>query len=195
MQTEIEAKFLNVNIDDVRERLKKAGAHLEQPMRLMKRVIIEPVSLGGRDAFVRLRDEGDKTTLTFKEFGDKSNHDVKEIEVEVSNFDAMLNMFSELSMHYRSFQESKRETWLLDEVEVVIDVWPWLDPYVEIEGSSEAAIRQTAQLLGFDWNEGVFGHVDIAYKLKYPKMTNRGVIDLKEVRFEQPLPVEFGGRA
>lgn len=192
MQTEIEVKFLNVDIEDIRERILSAGGKLMQPMRLMKRVIIEPASLSGRDAFVRLRDEGNKTTLTFKEFGEKSNHDVKEIEVEVSDFDAMLNMFSELSMHYRSFQESKRETWHLNDVEIVIDVWPWLDPYIEIEGDSEATIRQTAQLLGFDWNEGVFGHVDVAYKHKYPNMTNRGVIDLKEVRFEQPSPVEFG---
>lgn len=193
MQAEIEVKFINVDINDVRERLTNAGAKLEHPMRMMRRVIIEPESLAGRDAFLRLRDEGDKVTMTFKEFAEVDKSDVKEIEVTVSDFDATLEMLNELGLHYRSFQESKRETWLLNEdVEVVIDEWPWLEPYIEIEGTSEAAIKQAAKALGFDWAQGVFGHVDFVYKRKFPAMTNRGVIDLKEVRFDMLSPVEFG---
>lgn len=193
MKPEIEVKFLGVDIDDMREKLKAAGAHLEQPMRLMRRAIIEPESVGSRDAFLRLRDEGDKITMTFKEFGEVDKSDVKEIEISVSDFDTTLVMLNELGLHYRSFQESKRETWQLnDDVEVVIDEWPWLEPYVEIEGSSEDAIKQATTLLRFDWNDGVFGHVDFAYKHKFPNMTNRGVIDLKEVRFGMASPVEFG---
>lgn len=196
MDSEIEVKFLNVDVADVRNRLEHAGAHLEQPMRMMRRVIIEPESLGGRDAFLRLRDEGDKVTMTFKEFAENDKSDVKEMEVVVSNFESMLEIFNQLSMHYRSYQESKRETWKFnDDVEVVIDEWPWLNPYIEIEGTSEAAIKKVAATLGFSWDEGVFGHVDAAYKLQYPNMTNRGVIDLKEVRFDMQSPEEFGERA
>lgn len=41
MNTEIEAKFTDVDIEDVRTRLKNAGATLEHPMRLMRRVLID----------------------------------------------------------------------------------------------------------------------------------------------------------
>lgn len=43
MKTEIEAKFVKLDIDDVRARLKRAGATLEQPMRTMRRQAFDPV--------------------------------------------------------------------------------------------------------------------------------------------------------
>ena len=41
MKTESEAKFVDVDIDDVRARLEGAGAVLQQPMRDMRRALIE----------------------------------------------------------------------------------------------------------------------------------------------------------
>ncbi|HET8690480.1 MAG TPA: hypothetical protein VFL81_03525 [Candidatus Saccharimonadales bacterium] len=65
MQSEIEAKFLSINFDEVRSKLKAAGGKLEKPMRLMRRVTIHNDFMrAGKDAFVRVRDEGDKTVIT-----------------------------------------------------------------------------------------------------------------------------------
>ena len=69
MNTEIEAKFVNVSIDDVRSNLTKLGAVLEQPMRLMKRVTIDSDFMRSNNAFLRIRDEGNKITITYKQFG------------------------------------------------------------------------------------------------------------------------------
>ncbi len=193
MKTEIEVKFLNVDFDDVRAKLTEVGATCEQPMRLMKRALSETPEMrrDGRDAFLRLRDQGDKVTLTFKEFTSLSLSGAREHEVEVSNFDTMLQIMTESGLAPITFQESKRETWQMGDVEVVLDEWPWLNPYIEIEGESEVAVRDTATKLGFSWDDAVFGSVDEAYHVQYPHMKGRGVIDLKEVRFGDPLPDIF----
>lgn len=194
MKTEIEVKFLNIDIDAMRDKLKKAGAELEQPMRLMKRALVETDDTARRNGYLRVRDEGDKVTLTYKQFDENSLRGAKEREVIVSDFEETIAIFAEFDLHYHTFQESKRETWQFNDVEVVIDEWPWINPYIEIEGGSEAAVKAAAATLGFDWNDAVFGSVDVIYNLEYPKMTVRGVIDVKEVRFGESVPKEFGER-
>ncbi len=193
MKTEIEVKFLNVDFDDIRAKLISLGAVCEQPMRLMKRALSENSDMrkGGRDAFVRLRDQGDKVTLTFKEFKAQSLTGAQEHEVEVSDFDTMLAILKEMGLPPKTFQESKRETWMLNDVEVVLDEWPWLNTYIEIEGPSEELVKETAGSMGFKWEDAVFGSVDAAYKLQYPHMIGRGVIDIPEVRFGDPVPDIF----
>ncbi len=198
MKTEIEVKFANINIEQVRQALTAAGATCVQPMRLMKRALIEEPHHQDEHAFIRIRDEGDKTTLTFKRRADAAAaaiDSVKEVEVEVSDFDKTVTIFSEAGWHYKTFQESKRETWTCDNTEVVIDEWPWLKPYIEIEGESEAEIKQVAEKLGLSWGDVLFGHIDALYEMQYGFQDGiRGVIDLPEVRFDDPLPQAFKPR-
>ena len=199
MQTEIEVKFCNVDIVDIREKLKASGAMLEQPMRLMKRALIEEPHHEKENAFIRIRDEGDKTTLTFKR-RDKLQGDTidntKEIEVIVSDFETTVELFREAGWEYKTFQESKRETWKLGDAEVVIDEWPWLKPYIEIEASTEDEVKQAAATLDFDWNDAIYGHIDMVYQMQYDFLDSvRGVIDLKEVRFQDPRPKVFKERS
>lgn len=195
MKTETEVKFLNVNFDELRERLHAAGAILEQPMRLMRRVIIEPPELEKRDAFVRVRDEGDKITLTYKQFHD---HDaisgVEELEVTVSDFDSMVEILHLAGLEHKSFQESRRETWRLGSVEVVLDEWPWLDPYIEIEGPNEKDVQRTADLLGFSWQNAVFGSTTAAYQRQYPDGESRQLVNIPRIMFGEPVPDIISGK-
>lgn len=195
MQAEIEAKFLDVSIDDVRDRLKSASATLVQPMRAMRRALIEEEHHAAENSFIRIRDEGDKTTLTFKR-RTKSDEtttidSTHELETTVGDFDIAVNIFKEAGWEYTTFQESRRETWKLDDVEVVIDEWPWIPPYIEIEGTSAESVQRAAEKLGFNWDDAAFGSVDIIYQRDFPHMTVRGVIDIKEVRFGDAVPKEF----
>lgn len=195
MKTEIEVKFVDIDIDDIRARLEKAGATLVQPMRLMKRALIETPEMNARHAYLRIRDEGDKITATYKQFTENSLTGAKEREIIVSDFDETIAIFVEFGLHYHTFQESKRETWKYNNVEVVVDEWPWINPYIEIEGDSEEAVKLAAKELGFDWHDAVFGSVDVIYNIEYPDMTVRGVIDIEEVRFGEDVPKEFGAHA
>lgn len=196
MQTEIEVKFLNVNHDEIRQKLKAVGGTLVTPMRDMRRALIETVEMKARNGFYRLRDEGNKITLTYKQFDSWAAgtiHGAKEIEIVVSDFDATLVLLTQVDLEPLTYQESRREAWELHGCEVVLDEWPWIPTYIEIEGESEQLVKDTATLLGFDWSDAVFGSVDVIYEREFPKLTNRGVIDIPEVRFGDPIPAEFLG--
>ena len=67
--------------------MRQVGAKLEKPMRLMRRVTIENDDLVAKSAFVRVRDEGDRVTMTYKQFDGMSVDGAKEYEVIVSSFD------------------------------------------------------------------------------------------------------------
>lgn len=189
MNTEIEVKILDVSFDDIRSKLTELGGTREQPMRLMRRVIFQNDATG-KNAYIRLRDEGNKVTLTYKSFESLSLHGASEIETAVEDFDATLQILKAGGFAPRSFQESKRETWRLGEVEIVLDEWPWLKPYIEIEGPSEDLVRATAARLAFDWDsQAVFGDVMTAYRAEYPHLTETDTVgDIAEVKFDDPLP-------
>ncbi len=195
MQTEIEAKFLDVSIDGIRAQLQQLGAELKVPMRHMRRDLIEEAHHAAENSFIRIRDEGDKITLTFKRRleGDEAATitSTQELETTVGDFDTTVKIFAEAGWNYITYQESRRETWMLDDVEIVIDEWPWIQPYIEIEADTEQKVEQTAEKLGLLWTDAVFGSVDVIYSRDYPDMKVRGVIDVKEVRFDDPVPAEF----
>lgn len=189
MKTEYEAKFLSVNIDDVRQKLKEQGAVLEKPMRLMRRVTIDTADMKKKDAFLRVRDEGDKVTITYKQFDSLSVDGAKEHEVVVSDFDEAVALLAASGLSHGSFQESKRETWQFEGAEVVIDEWPWLDTYIEIEAGNEQEVKRLSEKLGFSWNEAVFGDVMVAYRAQYPHLTEKDTVgNIAEVKFGDPLP-------
>lgn len=178
MKNEIEATFTDIDITDIRSQLRSAGAKLILPERIMKRVVIDYPDKrlqNTGDSWVRVRDEGDKVTLTFKQTKEHKLSSIKEIEVIVSDFQKTIDIMLAMGMVIHTNQETKRETWNLDGVEVTIDQWPWIPPLVEVEGESQSKIKQVAEKLGFDWADALFGSVIVAYEKQYPKVKDIGV--------------------
>lgn len=191
MKSEIEVKFLDVNFDDIRTKLTELGAVCEQPVRLMRRFIVETPDMHAKDAFLRVRDEGSKVTMTYKQFDKLSVDGAKEIELKIDDFDAGVSLAKTLCpvTNRESYQESKRETWKLVGCEIVLDEWPWIKPYIEIEGESESQLREVAEKLGLSWSEAVFGDVMVAYRAEYLHLKDTDTVgNLTEVRFDDPLP-------
>ena len=193
MKTEIEVKFVDVNITEIQRRLKQAGAHCEHPMRLMRRQVFYLVDRN-KDAYVRVRDEGDKATMTYKQFDEIGLHGAKEVEVVVSSFEDARSILQNSGLVPKSYQETRRETWHLNGAEVVIDEWPWLRPFIEIEAKSEQIVRDTASALGFDWSEAVFGAATEAYRQQYTDLPPDFIMDdVPEIKFDAPLPERLRG--
>lgn len=192
MNTEIEAKFCDISIEEIRQKLTALGATLEQPMRMMRRVVIHSPAMNQVNAFLRVRDEGHRTTLTYKQFDDDSVDGAKEFEVEVSSFDETTQLLAAAGLSYDTYQESKRENWRLGVVEIMLDEWPWINPYIEIEGPSQEEIQLVAQQLGLKWSDAVFGGVANVYKKQYPHIGDEGgnIINNSwpSIRFDDPLP-------
>lgn len=192
MNTEIEVKFSGVDHDSLRNKLRELGATLEEPMRLMRRVVIHTPEMTQKNAFVRVRDEGYRVTITYKQFDEDSLAGAKEHEIIASSFDDAINIFSAAGLVYDTYQESKRENWRLGDVEVMLDEWPWLQPYIEIEGPSEEIVRDCANKLRLDWSDGVFGGVANLYRQQYPHIGDEGIHTINQnwpqIKFNNPKP-------
>lgn len=91
----------------------------------------------------------------------------KEMMIVVDNFENTLHFLETLGCRKKSFQETKREIWKKDDVEICIDKWPFLEPFIEIEGPSEEAVREISESLGFDYNDALFCGVGHIYEMKY----------------------------
>lgn len=195
MQEEIEVKFLDINHDELRSRLLSIGADCLHPKRLMKRAIIDYPDRRMQNTsntgwgWVRVRDEGDKVTCTYKHISNDANQTVHEIEYEVSSYDKAVELFETIGLKNHSEQETRRETWEVGGVEVVLDEWPWIPPYIEIEGPSVDAIRDVATKLGFDWGDVFPGNADHVYRKYYPKMdAEESVSDMNYLTFAGEEP-------
>lgn len=169
MQIELEAKFLDVNAKKLRDLLKKKGAALVHEERLMRRKNFDypDKRLEAIGGWVRVRDEGDKVTLAYKQLADRTLTGTKEVSLTVEDFDTISHLLSAIGLENKSFQETKRERWEYNDIEVTIDTWPWIPTFVELEGSSEEKLKTVASELGFDWGNALHGSVEIAYQAYY----------------------------
>lgn len=168
MEIEYEATFININKDEFREKLEKIGAKLLKPEFLQKRVVFNlPKGHEIEGGWLRVRDEGDKITMSLKVVDGNKIENQKEICLKVDSFEKAEELLISLGCAKKAYQESKRELWKLDDVEVTIDEWPFLEPYLEIEGKSEEEVKDIAKKLGLDYSQALFCAVDAIYSKKY----------------------------
>lgn len=168
MKTEFEATFADIDPAQVKEKLRKAGADLVRSEFLQKRVTFN-LPEGSRDSntWVRIRDEGDKITLSVKRLEGEAITDQKELCVSVGDFETTVKILEGIGCVRKAYQESKRERWQLGEVEITIDQWPFLDPFIEVEGQDEQSVKDVAEKLELDWQTAKFCAVGTLYSEKY----------------------------
>ncbi len=167
METEIEAKFPDVDKIEFRKILKKSRAVCEYSEILMRRKNFDFPNRQQIKGWVRVRDEGNKITLSYKQVDDRSLHGTKEVTVVVDDFDTTGEFLLAIGLKVKSYQETKREKWKLNDVEITIDTWPWVPTFVELEGPSEKIVRETAKILGLDWSKAIHGSVEPIYQMHY----------------------------
>lgn len=89
-------------------------------------------------------------------------------------------------MELKSYQETKRETWEYNGVEVTIDAWPWVPTFAELEGSTEESVKKAATDLGLDWKIAMHGSVEPIYQMHY-NVTEEEIDSWKQITFT-PIP-------
>jgi adenylate cyclase class 2 len=190
MQPEIEAKFLAVDHDAVRGRLKELGAVCEKPMRLMKRKgydFPDKRLRTEKNGWARVRDEGGKITMSYKQLNNRGLDGTHEVQLTIDNFDTGVAFLEALGLNNEVYQETKRESWRMDGCEIELDEWPWAKPYVEIEGPDEATLKQVAEKLGLDWGSVCHGSVEVVYRGEYD-VTDEEINNIPVITFEEPVP-------
>ncbi len=149
MDREFETKVLKIDVQSVVTKLRSIGAK-ETPEILSRRYVFD---INNKEIeWLRLRQTGSKTTLTYK-YKVRGNTEIGktiEIEVEVSDFDKTAQILKKLKFIGIYYQENKNHIFKIDDIEFSIDTWPKLDPYLEIESVSKAKVESGLKMLDLE---------------------------------------------
>ena len=165
MKVEIETKLKVESLDAVAGRLDKLGAKFNGLACEMDIYFDSPdKSLIESDRGLRLRkrklDGRESIILTYK--GPRQKTRLKsrqEIEVQIDDFEAMVEMLTTLGYEKRISFEKQRRFYEFDDCLVTLDELPELGGFVEIEGPDEKRITSVAEKL----NLSNIDHIDKSY--------------------------------
>ena len=148
MHTEFEVRVLDINIQKMIDKLESLGATKVAEFDYKRRVYNFHPAVDHK--WIRLRTDGKKTTLTIKKLESFEIDGTKELEIEVSSFEDTDAVLNELGYTSHTYQENKRIRYMLNNVELDIDSWPYIPTYLEIEGKDEKAVKEMIKLLEVD---------------------------------------------
>jgi adenylate cyclase class 2 len=165
---EIECRFLEIDKKSLIDKLRVLGAH-DKGERLLEEIIIYDPELtwSSHNKFIRLRNTGEQILLSYKEHNALTADGTYEIEFAVSDMDRAIVLFEKLGYRPHRRQQKLRHTFTHNDIVFDIDTWPKVPTYVEIEGTSEQALRDAAKLVGFEWKDVRFDNAGLILENVY----------------------------
>lgn len=173
---ENEVRILEIDVRTWIQMLENMGAEKVGDWFQKRKIYdVNPIS---SKKWLRLRTNGETTTLTIKEICDNSKIDgMREVEIEVSDFDKTSLLLEELGFIPRNYQENTRIRYNYEDIEIDIDAWPMIPTYVEIEGKSVESVLNFLKQISYDESfkttmdvESIYRHYGIELN-DYPNLT------------------------
>lgn len=185
MHTEYEVRVLEIDKERLEKELIDLGAKKVSDYDYRRKIY----NFNPKDdkKWIRLRTDGKKTTLTIKKLESLEIDGTKEIEIEVSDFDETDRILNELGYKSHTYQENRRTRYILDEVELDIDSWPYIPTYLEIEGKDVKSVEKIIERLSVDKTKVTSVDVQGVFK----KFYNIDISDIPIVKFDEPLDSKY----
>ena len=184
MHTEIEERILEVNKDEVINKLESLGAKKVGDW-FQKRYVYDFIPKRENE-WIRLRSNGEETTLTYKNQESLDINGTKELEIVVSSFEETNELLRIMGYVPKAYQENRRVRYYIDHMEIDIDTWPLIPTYVEIEGSSVEEVKKAEELLGLNQEKVTTLNCKEIYLEKYGIDINQ----IEELKFDEEEPQE-----
>ena len=172
---EVEVKILEVNRKEVEKKLIELGAKKLYDRELHAVLFDdEDETLLKGENLLRLRKEGDKTILCFKDSVSKKDSKIsKEYEIEVSDMDTAKKIIELMGFKTTVSLVKQRVTYKLDNVKFEFDKYKgeheFIPELLEIESDDEHVLFEYAEKLGFkkkDCSNMIFTDLISYYKNK-----------------------------
>jgi len=157
----------------------------EESEALQKRLVFDIKCLDsiipGTGEWIRLRQSGNKTTLTYKNRKGNGISDTQEIEIVVDDFDKTKDILSNLSCFTGNYyQENKRIKFTLKDIEFTLDTWPMIPTFLEIEAKNEKKVKEGLKILGLDGQDA--GHIGL---IQIYRKYGEDIHSYKELKFKE----------
>lgn len=152
-------KLLNMDTSKMIEKLDNSITFNEE----ISKILINP------NKWIRVRKSNDKVELTVKHIYTKNNDQiqkVKEFEITVSSLEETNNILNSIGIINRNYQEKIRYSFKYKNAKIEIDIWPLLNPYLEIECDDDKVINEIVEKLNLDGKEIISVNTEELYKRK-----------------------------
>ena len=176
MNPECEVRVLDIDVDEICKKLEEFGA--EKTGEYDQKRYVYDVIPKEEGKFIRLRTNGLKTTLTYKDKKYTSMSSTKELELEIEDFDKAHMLLTAAGLNIDKYVENKRISYKYSDVEFDIDCYPMIPPYMEIEASDEDTVNEYISKLGLSDHEATFDSLKKIYA-KY----DIDFYSMKEIKF------------
>ena len=176
MKTEYEIRVLEINVEEMTKKLEKMGAKKVGEFEQKRYVYdLKPAEEG---KWIRLRTNGKKTTLTYKDIVSHTIDGTKEVEITVDNFEATNEFLEKIGFVYKNYQENRRVQYVLDGIEIDFDSWPQIPTYMEIEAENEEKVKEMIEILNIEKEKITAMHTQDIYE-------NYGIClpEIRELKF------------
>ncbi len=177
MNIEFELRVLDVVESEMIQKLEALGA--EKVGEFDQKRYVYDFNPKRENEWIRLRTNGAKTTLCYKNIEKNSLDGTKELEIEVSSLEKTNEMLNVLGYTAKAYQENRRVRYVLDGIEIDIDSWPLIPTYMEIEGSNEEEVLNMAKKLDIPEDRISYLNCEDIYK----KIYGINIDEIKELKF------------
>jgi adenylate cyclase class 2 len=169
---EFEGRILDLDLHEFYKKLKACNATKLTDLSLYRRSVFKLCDI--ERGFVRVRDEGDKVTMTAKIYKDPKFPTESELSIH-DTFEHGQDFLRSLNLTEKAYHETMREKWSIPKsnnnkkqlCEVAIDRIPGLPLYAELECKTEADLKKTCKLLGVTYKNLGFGGYGNVYQHYY----------------------------
>lgn len=182
---EYEARILEIEKEKLEKKLENLGAKKIADFNYKRRIYNFNPATDGK--WIRLRTDGKNTTLTIKEIKSKTIDGTEEVEIQVSDFEQTNIILNKLGYKSHTYQENKRTRYVLDDIEIDIDTWPYIPTYVEIEGKSTEEVENMIKKLELD-NSKI---TTVGVQEVFNKFYNIDIAKKQEVKFGEVLDKKY----
>ena len=166
MEVENEIRFLEINPEAFEKKLIELGAVCKMKDAKQVRYVYD-FKPADPNKWIRLRTNGEKTTLTIKKIVNNGISGTQEWEIEVSDLEETNKILNMLGYVSRSRQENIRSMYIFEGVEISIDRWPLIPAYAELEAKEIEDIKRIIAKLKLDMSKATTLDVASVYKQIY----------------------------
>lgn len=145
MPAELEIKLLEIDVDEITNKLVVLGANS-----IFEGYLRNTIFFCAQESdleYIRIRDDGKITTLTYKKIQPETIVTI-EHEIIVSSYQDAIKLMKLLGLKHKRTDEKFRRRYKLENTFIDIDTWPNIPSYIEIEAKTERDIKNSCSKLG-----------------------------------------------